>query len=286
MGVNPLQSVKIPIAGPAAIRDRIGEVRGLIAEGHRRSAFVMAWSLLEAALRALDEDKAGPPRPPGSVVQALAMNGYIDPDMERRIRDLIDVQEPDRAWRSERQAFQRGYRAVAVGGRGDAQSERILKDIPAGGPRRRPLRDRRKRFRLVPLAGRHLLPRDDARGGGGRTEGGGGIGEAARNWRRAPAHRRRAPYRMRSAARARTVQRQRFVTRRSLASARKSSKPLRPISPDGAVVKVDRRKKRSCEDPGFLLSLDRRRHMFSPDRGALPRQGCRNQRDKRCRRRG
>jgi uncharacterized protein YutE (UPF0331/DUF86 family) len=91
MGADPLQSVKIPIAEPEAIRERMSEVRGLIAEGHHRSAFVMAWSLLEAALRALDEDKAGPPRSPGSVVQTLAMNGYIDPDLERRIRDLIDV---------------------------------------------------------------------------------------------------------------------------------------------------------------------------------------------------
>ncbi len=91
MGSDPLQSETIPVAGLAAIRDRINEVRGLITEGHLRSAFVMAWSLLEAALRALDVDTAGRPRLPGTVVQTLAMNGYIDPDAERRMRDLISL---------------------------------------------------------------------------------------------------------------------------------------------------------------------------------------------------
>ena len=90
MGTDP-QSETIPVAGPAAISDRINEVRGLITEGHLRSAFVMAWSLLEAALRALGRDADSRGRLPGTVVQTLAMNGYIDPDTERRMRDLIGL---------------------------------------------------------------------------------------------------------------------------------------------------------------------------------------------------
>ena len=91
MATDPLQSVTIPVAGTPAIRHRVNEVRGLIAKGQRRSAFVMAWSLLEATLRALDRDTASRPRSPGTVVQTLAMNGYIDPDTERRMRDLIGL---------------------------------------------------------------------------------------------------------------------------------------------------------------------------------------------------
>ena len=54
MGADPLQLVTIPPAGPETVRTRIKEVRTLIAQGHLRPAFLMAWSLLEAALRTLD----------------------------------------------------------------------------------------------------------------------------------------------------------------------------------------------------------------------------------------
>ncbi|WP_156311888.1 hypothetical protein [Methylobacterium platani] len=41
---------------------------------HRQTAFVMAWALLEAALRVARDEAMGAD-PPGTVVQALAMNG-------------------------------------------------------------------------------------------------------------------------------------------------------------------------------------------------------------------
>jgi len=91
MGDDPLQLATIPPAGPETVRGRVKEVRSLIAQGHRRPAFLMAWSLLEAALRTLDGEATSRARTPGTVVQTLAMNGYIEPEMEQRMRALISV---------------------------------------------------------------------------------------------------------------------------------------------------------------------------------------------------
>lgn len=91
MGSGPLQSVTIPAASPGAIRGRMDEVRILNKQGHQRPAFVMAWSLLEAVLHAVEADASSKPRTPGTVVQTLAMNGYIAADMERRMRGLIEL---------------------------------------------------------------------------------------------------------------------------------------------------------------------------------------------------
>jgi hypothetical protein len=86
---DPLQLLHVPVASPSAVRDRVGEIRQLITEGHSRPAFVMAWSLLEAALRARDGEAMDSAHTPGTVVQSLAMNGFIEPDLERRLRGLI-----------------------------------------------------------------------------------------------------------------------------------------------------------------------------------------------------
>jgi hypothetical protein len=89
VGSEPLQSVTIPTASPVEIRRRMEEVRTLEKQGHHRPAFVMAWSLLESALQSVNDDMTSKPRTPGTVVQTLAMNGYIAPDVERRMRGLI-----------------------------------------------------------------------------------------------------------------------------------------------------------------------------------------------------
>lgn len=91
MGSDPMQSVTIPAAAPSIVRDRVEEVISLADEGHRRAAFMLAWSLLEAAMRALGGEPADRPRAAGTVVQTLAMNGYIGPDMERRLRASTDL---------------------------------------------------------------------------------------------------------------------------------------------------------------------------------------------------
>jgi uncharacterized protein YutE (UPF0331/DUF86 family) len=91
MGSDPLQSVTIPTSTPATIRSRVSEVRALTTHGHHRPAFIMAWSLLEATLRTLSGATVVRPATPGTVVQALAMNGYIEPEMERNMRALVDL---------------------------------------------------------------------------------------------------------------------------------------------------------------------------------------------------
>jgi uncharacterized protein YutE (UPF0331/DUF86 family) len=91
MGTDPLERITIPTATPAMIRARMDEVRALNGQGHHRAAFVMAWALLETALQLVGGGLTSKPRTPGTVVQTLAMNGYIDADMERRMRPLIEV---------------------------------------------------------------------------------------------------------------------------------------------------------------------------------------------------
>jgi hypothetical protein len=91
MGADPLESVSIPIPTLTTVHRRMEEVRTLISIGEPRPAFIMAWSLLEAALRVANGGVGSRPQTPGTVVQTLAMNGHVDPDMERRLRDLIDL---------------------------------------------------------------------------------------------------------------------------------------------------------------------------------------------------
>jgi hypothetical protein len=88
---GPLQSITIPTASPETIRAQLKEVRNLSAQGHHRAAFVMAWSLLEAALQSVDDAEASRPRMPGTVVQALSMNGFISSETEQHLRALIQL---------------------------------------------------------------------------------------------------------------------------------------------------------------------------------------------------
>lgn len=91
LGDDPLQSVNIPAMSYSEVLSRTGEVHDLAANGHRRAAFIVAWALLEAALRALDAKSDGRLRSPGTVVQTLAMHGHLDPDTEQHLRRLVDV---------------------------------------------------------------------------------------------------------------------------------------------------------------------------------------------------
>lgn len=91
MGTDQGQRISIPPASPQMLRARIDEVRTMVNVGQFRAAFVMAWSLLEAALHSAISDAPNRPYTPGSVLQALAMNGYIQPTLERRMRSLIDL---------------------------------------------------------------------------------------------------------------------------------------------------------------------------------------------------
>ena len=84
-------SVTIPTAEPEAILWRVKEARALRDQGFRQAALVMAWSLLEATLQAMDNAAEAQPRTPGTVLQTLSMIDLISPDNERRARDLINL---------------------------------------------------------------------------------------------------------------------------------------------------------------------------------------------------
>lgn len=81
----------IPLAGVNAIQSYIGESEGLANSGHERAAFILSWSILEAALNRLNGDEVNNARNPGQVVQALAVRGYLEKDKEIRLRRLADL---------------------------------------------------------------------------------------------------------------------------------------------------------------------------------------------------
>jgi uncharacterized protein YutE (UPF0331/DUF86 family) len=88
---GPPSSVMIPAMPPASIRKGMTDVRTLSEQGFLSPAFVMAWSLLEATYHSLSADKHGKPSTPGTVVQALAMNGHISAEIEQELRKLIPL---------------------------------------------------------------------------------------------------------------------------------------------------------------------------------------------------
>ena len=65
------------ISAPAAIRDRLAQIRSLAAVD-RPATLIMAWSMVEAVARALLPERAERPLTPASAVQLLASLGYID----------------------------------------------------------------------------------------------------------------------------------------------------------------------------------------------------------------
>lgn len=91
VGSDRAQSLSIPAAAPPAIRRRMAEIETLLQLGQRRAAFIMAWPLLEASLHRLEGRPEGQPGSPESVVQALAMLGYVDLASERQLRTLSDL---------------------------------------------------------------------------------------------------------------------------------------------------------------------------------------------------
>jgi uncharacterized protein YutE (UPF0331/DUF86 family) len=91
MASDPLRAIRIAPPKPAALRARTDEVRALLEAGQRRGAFVLSWSLLEAAFRLVESADGESPLSTGSVVQALAMRGLISPETEARVRRLIPL---------------------------------------------------------------------------------------------------------------------------------------------------------------------------------------------------
>lgn len=91
MGSDGISSLTIPSSGFALVRTKADDVRWLISQHQAAPAFVMAWSLLEAAARTALKGEAGRPWTPGTVVQTLAAEGYLERELEDRLRPLIEV---------------------------------------------------------------------------------------------------------------------------------------------------------------------------------------------------
>lgn len=81
--------IELPPASAEALNARVAEVRALKSAGFIGPAFVMAWALLEAVLRKAETDSHRKPQKPGTVIQALEMDGYIDSDLGEEIRSLV-----------------------------------------------------------------------------------------------------------------------------------------------------------------------------------------------------
>lgn len=91
MGSEAFQLEDLPVMNRATLLERTQEVEQLAENGHLRAAFVVAWSLLEAALNSIQPDADKRPRTPGTVVQTLAMNGHISYETEQSLHSLINL---------------------------------------------------------------------------------------------------------------------------------------------------------------------------------------------------
>ena len=81
------ENAVVPVANTPTFKREIEEIESLISGNHRRAAFVLTWSLLEAAVHRLRG--TAPFRGMGQLVQFIAMQGLINTIEERRLRDLV-----------------------------------------------------------------------------------------------------------------------------------------------------------------------------------------------------
>jgi len=88
---RPEDSIVIPVARLDTLKQQTAEVEGLQARGHRRAAFMLAWSILEAVLNRLDEGGSHHIRTAGQVVHTLALGGHLSNEVERSLRRLSEL---------------------------------------------------------------------------------------------------------------------------------------------------------------------------------------------------
>lgn len=88
-GADPLRSDAVASVSPDLVRQSAEDVRVLSNQGNRRAAFLLGWAVLEAALRTRRDETESRARAPGAIVQTLAMDGFIEPVVEQRLRELI-----------------------------------------------------------------------------------------------------------------------------------------------------------------------------------------------------
>lgn len=91
MGSDAVSSLTIPSSDFSLVQDKADDVRWLVGHHKVGPAFVLAWSLLEAAARTAVKGEPSRPWTPGTIVQTLASEGYLDKGLEERLRPLIEV---------------------------------------------------------------------------------------------------------------------------------------------------------------------------------------------------
>lgn len=72
------------------IKQRIGEVRALAAQGHLGPSLLLAWATFEALARAVVSGEFQRPQTPGRLVQVLAQGGYLTPTEADELRRLAE----------------------------------------------------------------------------------------------------------------------------------------------------------------------------------------------------
>lgn len=91
MGGAAFDTRILPALSRRTVLGQVTEVERLTEQGNLRAAFMLAWSLLEAALNSARPDTDKQPRSPGSVVQTLAMDGLISAEADRSLRSLVEL---------------------------------------------------------------------------------------------------------------------------------------------------------------------------------------------------
>jgi uncharacterized protein YutE (UPF0331/DUF86 family) len=88
---KPEDLIVIPVPRLDTLKQQIAEVEALAVTGHHRAAFVLSWSILEAALNRVNESGGHHLRTPGQVVHTLAIEGHLSDATERKLRPLSDL---------------------------------------------------------------------------------------------------------------------------------------------------------------------------------------------------
>ncbi len=94
--VNPAAEVPIGFARPTReqITARLEETEALAKTGHRGSALILGWAVLEALARlvvAHDEAERSGPFSPLQAVQTLAEEGYLEHDAAQSLRQMVTL---------------------------------------------------------------------------------------------------------------------------------------------------------------------------------------------------
>jgi hypothetical protein len=91
MGSEPGSHLRMPVPNRVSVLERAKKVESLAADGNTHAAFLLAWSLLEAALNSVRPDRDRRLLAPGTVVEALVMEGFISQEFGQSLFALTDL---------------------------------------------------------------------------------------------------------------------------------------------------------------------------------------------------